>query len=41
MSLDGFKSAVKEITEQVTKTNDDNSSRVNETNNKKKNKKKL
>jgi hypothetical protein len=32
MSLDGFKSAVKEITEQVTKTNDDNSSRVNETN---------
>ena len=34
MSLDGFKSAVKEITEQVTKTNDDNSSRVNETNNK-------
>ena len=33
-SLTGFKSAVKEISEQVTKTNDENSNMVNETNSK-------
>ena len=33
-SLNGFKNTVKEISEQVTKTNDENSNMVNETNNK-------
>ena len=33
-SLNGFKATVKEISEQVTKTNDENSNMVNETNNK-------